>query len=96
MSRRWCGAADGTSVPAMDYAAVAALEADGLLADGRITAAGRTFRDAIEAATDAAQADLVRALGDGIAALTEQLDAWSKRCVEAGTFPPDVRKRAAG
>jgi hypothetical protein len=77
-------------------AAVAALEADGLLAGGRITAAGRSFRDRIEAATDAAQADLVDALGPGIAALTEQLDAWSKRCVEAGTFPSDVRKRAAG
>jgi hypothetical protein len=77
-------------------AAVAALEAAGLLADGRITATGRSFRDGIEAATDAAQAGLVDALGPGIAALTEQLDAWSKRCVEAGTFPSDVRKRAAG
>jgi hypothetical protein len=77
-------------------AAVAALETDGLLADGRITAAGRSFRDGIEAATDAAQADLVGALGPGLAALTEQLDGWSKRCVEAGTFPPDARKRAAG
>jgi hypothetical protein len=77
-------------------AAVAALEADGLLADGRITPAGRSFRDAVETATDTAQADLVAALEPGLAALTEQLDAWSKRCVEAGAFPPDVRKRAAG
>jgi hypothetical protein len=77
-------------------AAVAGLEADGLLADGRLTAAGRALRDGIEQATDAAQAELVRALGDRLPALTEQLDAWSKRCVEAGAFPPDARKRAAG
>lgn len=77
-------------------AAVAALEADGLLAGGRITDSGRRFRDAVEAATDTAQAGLVAALGDRLGPLTEQLDAWSRRCVEAGTFPPDPRKRAAG
>jgi hypothetical protein len=77
-------------------AAVAALEADGLLADGRITEAGRRFRDGVEAATDAAQADLVAALGDRLDPLTEQLRTWSERCVAAGAFPPDPRKRAAG
>jgi hypothetical protein len=76
--------------------AVAALEADGLLADGRITPAGQRFRDGIEEATDAAQRALVEALGDRSGPVTEQLHAWSGRCVEAGAFPPDIRKRAAG
>jgi hypothetical protein len=82
--------------PDRQAAAVAALEADGLVADGRLTPAGRAFRDRIEEATDLAQTGLVDALGTGLAPLTEQLDAWSKRCVEAGAFPPDARKRAAG
>lgn len=77
-------------------AAVARLEADGLLADGAITEEGRRFRDAIEAATDTAQQGVVDALGGELDTLAKQLDAWSNRCVEARTFPPDVRKRAAG
>lgn len=77
-------------------AAVARLEADGLLADGAITGRGRRLRDDIEATTDAAQAELVEALGSGLGALAEELDGWSARCVEAGAFPPDIRKRAAG
>jgi hypothetical protein len=83
--------------PAEAHAAgVARLEADGLLADGGITARGRVFRDGIEAATDAAQADLIGALGDDLDPIAKQVDAWSQLCVEAGSFPPDIRKRAAG
>lgn len=77
-------------------AAAARLEADGLLADGRITEEGRAFRDGIEAATDAAQDELLDAVGSELDAVTEQLDVWSTACVEAGAFPPDPRKRAAG
>jgi hypothetical protein len=77
-------------------AAVARLEADGLIADGAITERGRSVRDDIEATTDAAQAELTEALGSRLGALTEELDGWSKLCVEAGAFPPDIRKRAAG
>jgi hypothetical protein len=77
-------------------AAVARLEADGLLADGRLTDEGRALRNGIEAATDTAQDDLLAALGDNLNAVVEQTDAWSQRCVEAGAFPPDIRKRAAG
>ncbi len=73
---------------------------DGLItgsgADTVLTPAGRRFRDAIEAATDESQADLMAALGDDTATVTERLTRWSARCVEAGAFPPDVRKRAAG
>lgn len=82
--------------PDVQAAAVARLEADGMIADGAITDRGRAFRDAIEDATDTAQADLVAALGSRVGALTEELDGWSKLCVEAGAFPPDIRKRAAG
>jgi hypothetical protein len=77
-------------------AAVARLEADGMIADGAITDRGRSLRDGIEATTDAAQAELIEALGSRLGALTEELDGWSKLCVEAGAFPPDIRKRAAG
>jgi hypothetical protein len=77
-------------------AAVARLEADGLIADGVLTEEGRIFRDGIEAATDAAQGELIEALGSRLGALAEELDGWSKLCAEAGAFPPDIRKRAAG
>jgi hypothetical protein len=77
-------------------AAVARLEADGYLADGKITPEGTAFRDAIEAATDVAQDDLLSAVGDDLASVVEQANAWSQLCVEGSAFPPDIRKRAAG
>jgi hypothetical protein len=76
--------------------AVARLEADGLIADGKITPEGAAFRDAIEAATDTGQDDLIAAVGDDLASVVEQTNAWSQLCVERGAFPPDIRKRAAG
>ena len=76
-------------------AAVARLEADGLLAGGRITDAGRTLRERIETDTDTAQAGLVAAIDD-LDGVIARLEPWSARCVEAGAFPPDPRKRAAG
>lgn len=76
-------------------AGVARLEADGLIADGRITEQGRTLRDRIEADTDAAQAGLVAGIAD-LDGVVARLEAWSARCVEVGAFPPDPRKRAAG
>ncbi|MGQ0576231.1 MAG: SCO6745 family protein [Pseudonocardia sp.] len=77
-------------------AGLARLEADGLVASGAITAEGRRVRDAIEAATDLAQQGVVDALGLELDTVAKQLDVLSQRCVETGTFPPDVRKRAAG
>jgi hypothetical protein len=77
-------------------AAVARLEADGLIAGGAITDRGRAVRDAIEDATDLAQRDLLDAIGDDLDDVTMKLDAWSHRCIEARCFPADVRKRAAG
>jgi hypothetical protein len=65
-------------------------------ADGVITERGREFRDAVEAATDASQADLVAAVGADLDAVVAQLDTWSQACIEGGAFPVDPRKRAAG
>ncbi|MEJ8279136.1 SCO6745 family protein [Pseudonocardia spirodelae] len=67
--------------------------------DAELTGDGRRFRDGIEAATDSSQDDLLAALGAGDAgfdALVADLDRWSQACIDAGAFPPDVRKRAAG
>ncbi len=77
-------------------AGVARLEADGLIADGAITERGRTFRDDIEAATDTAQDELLDAIGSDLDEVTSRLEVWSQRCIEARSFPPDLRKRAAG
>ena len=77
-------------------AGIARLEADGLIAGGAITDAGRAARDAVEAATDRSQDALIEAIGADLTAVTDALDRWSQRCVDAKAFPPDVRKRAAG
>ncbi|MBW0132801.1 SCO6745 family protein [Pseudonocardia abyssalis] len=77
-------------------AAVARLEADGLIVDGSLTDRGRAVRDGIEAATDTSQDALVAALGDDLEPVVAALAGWSERCVAAGAFPPDPRKRAAG
>ena len=92
------GEYSGTRAWPEDVHAAAAdrLVADGLIADGKITPEGTAFRDAIEAATDRGQDDLLAAVGDDLASVVEQTNAWSQRCVEAAAFPPDIRKRAAG
>jgi hypothetical protein len=77
-------------------AGVARLEADGLIAHGRITEKGRAFRDGIEAATDIAQDDVVAAVGADLDDVIATLDAWSQACIDAHCFPVDLRKRAAG
>ncbi len=75
--------------------------ADGLrqrsLIDGdELSTEGRAMRDRIEATTDSMEQPVVEALADGIDPLIEQLSSWSARCIDAGAFPPDVYKRAAG
>lgn len=81
--------------------AVASLEARGWFADGSITEAGRAARAGIEARTDERAQAAVDAIGStpgegGFDELVETLAAWSDRCVAAGVFPADPRKRAAG
>lgn len=77
--------------------AIASLQAAGLIdADNGITAAGIARRDGIENRTDAMQAGVVDALGTELDGVAAKLGAWSQTCLEAKTFPPDPRKRAAG
>lgn len=79
-------------------AAVAEQERLGRIADGALTEPGRDFRDGIEMLTDACEQPVVDALG-ATGVLDDDLDrlaTWSARCVDAGAFPPDVYKRAAG
>jgi hypothetical protein len=85
----------GWSPEAMD-AAVARLAARGWMADGALTPAGRVARDDIEAATDLAQARVLDTLASGLDELVGTLGGWADRVVDAGWFPPDPYKRAAG
>ena len=58
--------------------------------DATLTPEGRRFRDEV------GRYELLVALDDDLGTVTERLARWSARCVEAGAFPPDPRKRAAG
>jgi hypothetical protein len=77
-------------------AAVSGLSGRGLVADGDLTAMGTREREAIERATDDTQQSVVDALADDDGAICDQLEEWSARCVEAGAFPDNPYKRAAG
>jgi hypothetical protein len=76
--------------------AVASLTVSGLMANWQLTDDGRAFRTRIEDRTDASQRTLIRALGHQLAPVVEKVSAWSQRCVAAGAYPSDPRKRAAG
>lgn len=78
--------------------AAADLASANLVIDGELTADGLDYRRDIEARTDALDEALIDALAavadvDGV---IEHLADWSQRCVDAGAFPPDPFKRAAG
>jgi len=77
-------------------AALDGLRDRGLLDGDALTPAGTAARAAIEAATDAMEQPVVDALGAELDGTVDQLSAWSNTCVDAATFPPDPRKRAAG
>ncbi len=85
----------GWPIEAME-AATDALTARGLVADGALTGKGAALRDEIEAVTDRMMAPVVDALGDALPSLVTTLDGWAAQLVEAGWFPPDPYKRAAG
>lgn len=72
------------------------LRADGLLDGDTLSNRGREWRDGLEATTDEIEAGVVAAVGPGFDDVIAQLDEWSRRCIAAGAFPPDVFKRAAG
>jgi hypothetical protein len=77
-------------------ASVAALERQGLVADAMLTAAGRSRRDELEAATDRSQRQLIDELGGAVEPIIEKADAISAELIAARSFPTDPRKRAAG
>jgi hypothetical protein len=85
----------GWSQEAMDDA-VAGLEERGWVAGAELTDAGRRGRQEIEERTDAQEQPVVDAVGPDLEAVVERLTEWGRRCVEAGSFPPDPRKRWAG
>ena len=77
-------------------AAAGRLGERGLLDGALLTGAGRAFRADLEVRTDHAVAPVVAALGDDLDQVVGSLERWSSACIEAGSFPPDPRKRAAG
>jgi hypothetical protein len=76
--------------------ALAGLTGRGWLAGDELTEAGRRARHEIEDRTDAAEQSVVAALGSGLDEAAAALNHWGQRCIDAGAFPPDPLKRAAG
>lgn len=72
------------------------LRSAGLLEDDRLTEAGYAQRQAIEERTDRMEQPLVDAIGSGLEEVVERLNAWGAACIDAGAFPPNPLKRAAG
>lgn len=102
LTERWLGmdlttytGTRGWSAEAMT-AAVDGLRSGGLLDGDQLTELGRAVRAAIETSTDIQVEPIVGALGDGLEPLCQALSRWSERCIEAGAFPRDELKRAAG
>jgi hypothetical protein len=77
-------------------ATVSTLEAQGLVADGALTPAGRAMRDELEDTTDRSQRQLIEALGDNLDPITTAAASISTSILAAKAFPTDPRKRAAG
>jgi hypothetical protein len=76
--------------------AVASLERRGWLRDGGLTDAGLAARLVIEQHTDAQEDSIVAAIGGRLDEVCDRLNNWGQLCIEAGAFPPDILKRAAG
>jgi len=68
-------------------AAEARLEARGLVADGALTAEGRTVREGVEVATDAQCTVMLDTLGDGTEELLGLLTPWGQAIRDAGGYP---------
>lgn len=77
-------------------AAVARLRDRGMLVQDQLTDTGRAVRADVEVRTDVQEQPTIDALGDRLDDVCGRLDAWGDRCVDAGAFPADVLKRAAG
>jgi hypothetical protein len=82
--------------PEVMQRAVAGLEGRGWVRDGLLTDAGLAARIGIERHTDVQEEPVVAALGGRFGEVCERLNHWGQLCIEAGAFPPDILKRAAG
>jgi hypothetical protein len=76
--------------------AVAGLESRGWVDDDGLTDEGRAARLSIEQRTDDQEQPIAAALGDRFEEICGRLNHWGQLCIEAGAFPPDILKRAAG
>jgi len=76
--------------------AVARLESRGWIRDGDLTDGGLAGRLGIEQRTDAQEQPIAAALGGRLEEVCDRLNHWGQLCIEAGAFPPDILKRAAG
>jgi hypothetical protein len=76
--------------------AVARLESRGWVDDDGLTDEGRAARLSIEQRTDDQEQTIAAALGDRFDEICGRLNHWGQLCIEAGAFPPDILKRAAG
>jgi hypothetical protein len=82
--------------PEVMHGAVARLESRGWVRDGGLTGEGLAERLSIEQHTDAQEQPIVAALGGRLEEVCDCLNHWGQLCIEAGAFPPDILKRAAG
>jgi hypothetical protein len=82
--------------PEVMQRAVAGLEGRGWIRDGALTEAGLAARAGIEQHTDVQEEPVVAALGGRFDEVCDRLNHWGRLCIEAGAFPPDILKRAAG
>lgn len=73
-----------------------ALRDRGLLDGDVLSADGQAFREEIETATDRMEQPHVALIEDDLPVLLPHLQEWSQACIDAGAFPPNVFKRAAG
>jgi len=76
--------------------AARALRGRGWLSGNDLTAEGRDVRTSIERDTDRLDAPIIAAVGDDLPRLLAELEPWGRACINAGTFPRDDFKRAAG
>jgi helix-turn-helix protein len=102
LTEYWIGWEHGAYAGTRGWSPEAMAEGDadlvrrGLVADGRLTPAGRELRDDVEARTEVAVEPVLAAIGADLPELTRQLDAWSAAIVAGGAAPPDLYKRISG
>ncbi|MEP7026425.1 MAG: hypothetical protein ABJB47_22030 [Actinomycetota bacterium] len=82
--------------PEVMQQAIDGLEDRGWVRDGGLTDEGAAARRDIELRTDDQEQAITEALGGQLDDLCGQLNDWGQRCIEAGSFPADILKRAAG